>query len=48
MEGVGDEGERVDGVSADEFEEEEARINHQEDDDPAGLGESHGGESAER
>lgn len=42
VEGIGDEGERVHGISGDEFEDEEARINHQQDDDPAGFGEGHG------
>lgn len=32
----------MDGISSDQFEDEEERVNHQQDDDPAGLGEGHG------
>lgn len=43
MEGIGDEGERVDGISDGEFEEEEERVNDQEDDDLGRFGEGHDG-----
>lgn len=42
VEGIRHESERVHRVTRDELEHEKARINHQEDDDPAGFGERHG------
>jgi hypothetical protein len=44
VEGIGDQGEGVDGISDGEFEEEEEGVDDQEDDDLGGLGEGHGDE----
>lgn len=43
VEGVGDQGQRVDGISDGELEQEEDGVDNEEDDDPRGLGEGHGG-----
>lgn len=44
VEGIGDKGERVNGISDREFEEEEERVDDQEDDDLGGFRERHDGE----
>jgi hypothetical protein len=41
MERIGDESERVDRITDEEFQEEEDAVNGQQDLDPATLGESH-------
>ena len=50
VEGIGNQGKRVDGISDGEFEEEEERVDDQEDDDLGGLREGHdgGGRGKER
>lgn len=41
MEGIGDKGERMDGITSDEFQQEKSRINHQQDNNAIGLGKRH-------
>jgi hypothetical protein len=40
---IRDKGEGVDGVTSDQFQQEESRINDQQDHNPVGFGEAHGG-----